>query len=402
VEEHFRAMKALGVNTARIFLTAASFFPEPPALAEEGLRKLDRMLEIARRHGIRLHPTGPDHWEGNPPWRRGDIYSDPQALEAQAAFWRELARRYRGEPAFFAFDLLNEPHVPWDSPALRSGYPAWLLSRYGSLEKIRAAWGGGPPSLDELAPPPDQDAPGSSSLLDYQRYRESVAEEWVRSQAEAVHREDPERLVTAGLIQWSVPVLHGKPSRYSAFRPERIARLVDFSSIHFYPLNGDPIASPEAFDQNLAYLELVLRCSALAGKPLVLGEFGWYGGGSPDGHPARSLEDQLRWNRALLDQSRGLAAGWLNWAWADTPASRDITKFSGLVTSSGQVKPWGEAFRALSGSLSGARMDEEKSALEPFLFDFDRTVCDSGWARRELERYVAAWKTARRLPLQVR
>jgi len=66
VREHFRVMNELGVNCARVFLTAASFQPTADAVEQEALTKLDKLVEIAREKNVRLILTGPDHWEGQP------------------------------------------------------------------------------------------------------------------------------------------------------------------------------------------------------------------------------------------------------------------------------------------------------------------------------------------------
>lgn len=405
-EGHFRIMRDLGVNVVRVFLTARSFFPEPPHLEPEALRKFDILLEIARRHGIRVHPTGPDHWEGSPPWMRTDKYADPKALDAQAAFWKAFAARYRNEPAIFAYDLLNEPQIRWRGKHLEAGWCNWLRERYGSLDRLKRAWGNEAArveSFEAVAIPPDEAKPESCVLLDYQRFRESVADRWVQVQVDAIRSADPNHLVTVGLIQWAVPVRRQRPSHYAAFRPSRIAAMVDFQSVHFYPLYGDPLASPESFDRNLAYLELVLRYvrGGAPEKPLVVGEFGWHGGGKPDRQAEHTAEDQARWCRAAVRQGRGLAAGWLNWAYADTPSSRDVTKFSGLVTENGTPKPWGHAFRELAGNPAAwtGRAEEAKAELQ---FDADRAIVDPAAGNKALERYCEAWKAQRRCRLRVR
>jgi len=409
VERHFQIMEDLGVNVVRVFLTAQSFFPEPPDLDPGALKKFDQLLSIARRHGILVHPTGPDHWEGTPPWRRGDIFTDGRALEAQVAFWKAFSARYRNERAIFAYDFLNEPHIRWRGRAMERGWREWTGKRYGSLQALKDAWGtgaGGLSALEDVAIPPDEPAGEGGEarrLLDYQSFRESLADRWVKVQADAVRSEDTNHLITVGLIQWSIPVLHGKPSRYAAFRPSRIAPFLDFLSVHFYPLYGDPLASEESFDRNLAYLELVLRYVRAGdpGKPLVVGEFGWFGGGQPRGQVFHPAEGQARWCRAAVLQGRGIAAGWLNWAFADTPSSRDISKFSGLVTEKEIPKPWGEAFRKLAGNPDSWI----KSPGEPegrVTFDADRAITDPEEGNRMLRAYLEEWKKKRRCGLLVR
>ena len=113
VREHFRIMSGLGINCARVFLTAGSFQPTTEKIEEQALLKLDKLVEIATDDGIRLILTGPDHWEGVPDYWRPDRFAGKEALQALERFWTVVARRYCGEPAIFAWDLLNEPHIPW-------------------------------------------------------------------------------------------------------------------------------------------------------------------------------------------------------------------------------------------------------------------------------------------------
>jgi len=60
---------------------------------------------------------------------------------------------------------------------------------------------------------------------------------------------------------------------------------------------------------------------------VVLGEFGWYGGGAPQNHPYLTEEQQAEWISAEIEISRSLTDGWLSWPFADTPSSRDISLF---------------------------------------------------------------------------
>jgi hypothetical protein len=55
--------------------------------------------------------------------------------------------------------------------------------------------------LDSLAVPA-KDAPPGKALLDYQLFREDIAEQWTRRQVAAIKSVEPKALVTIGLIQW--------------------------------------------------------------------------------------------------------------------------------------------------------------------------------------------------------
>jgi hypothetical protein len=354
VREHFRVMSELGVNCARVFLTAGSFQTAAEKIEEQALLKLDKLVEIAGDNGIRLILTGPDHWEGQPDYWKPDRFAGRAALQAVERFWAVVAQRYRSEPAIFAWDLLNEPHMPWFVEQWRPLWNTWLQNNYGKREALKAAWGDELTEADawgNVAVPENQPEPGNPRLLDWQHFREYLADEWVRRQVEAIRRVDPAHLITVGYIQWSYPLVRsGKPGRYAAFNPRRQVRWLDFTTIHFYPTFGSPCESEQSRQKNIDYLQGVLAyCHA--GKPVVLGEFGWYGGGAPQHHPYLSEQQQANWICEEIEASRSLADGWLSWPFADTPESKDISLFAGLVKADLSLKAWGLKFRELASNL---------------------------------------------------
>ncbi len=394
-------MKELGVNCVRVFLSYGSFFTEPDTLNEAGLARFDELLRMAEEAGIYVHPTGPDHWEGVPDWAAKDRVADERVLLALENFWRLFAGRYQDRPVIFAYDLLNEPMVPWDTPAMRVKWNRWLESRYGSKERLAEAWGVPVPELrwGEAIPPAPQPPSDDRRLLDYQHFREWVADEWTRRQAAAIKSADPDALVTVGLIQWSVPALLPSIQHYSAFRPERLARFLDFLEIHFYPLaTGFFTYSEEDERRNLAYLESVVREVAMAHRPVVIAEFGWYGGGkltiNEGRHPAASEEQQARWCRQAVKTTKGLATGWLNWGFYDHPEARDVSQLTGLLTVDGKAKAWADEFRDLAKSLADEKIEPSQLIGRPEL-DWDRAIIDSGAARQFREDYLRAFEEER-------
>ncbi|UCF16594.1 MAG: beta-galactosidase, partial [Phycisphaerales bacterium] len=354
VAEHFRVMSELGVNCARVFLTAGSFQPSAETVEQQALAKLDKLVEIARENEIRLILTGPDHWEGQPAYWKPDRFAGEAALQALECFWDVVGRRYRGEPAIFAWDLLNEPHLPWFAEPWRSRWNEWLHKTYENWEGLEAAWGDELVEADrwgDVSVPEDRAENGNPRLRDWQLFRESLADQWVRRQVDAVRRADPTHLVTVGYIQWSYPMVRsGGPGRYAAFNPHRQARWLDFITIHFYPTLGSPFKSGETWEKNISYLGAVLAyCHT--DRPVVLGEFGWYGGGAPQHHPYLSEEQQARWIAAEIEATRLLADGWLSWPFADSPQSRDISLHAGMVKADMTLKIWGRTFRTMAANL---------------------------------------------------
>lgn len=355
IEVHFKFMRLIGVNCARVFLTAGSFQPDVNTVDPQALAKLDRLIKIARQCGIRLILTGPDHWEGSPQYWKPDQYAGEQAVKALEHFWTVVGQRYRDEPAIFAWDLRNEPEMPWFVETWRPRWNDWLRERYVDRAGLKAAWAAElaeDEQLGSIEVPKDTAVKGNPRLLDWQRFREHLADEWVRRQVEALRAADPSHLITVGYIQWSYPPARpGDPHVYCAFNPHRQKQWLDFISIHFYPLMGEPYSSRDSWEKNLAYLQSVLAyCHT--GKPVVLSEFGWYGGGAPAGRPYLTDGQQARWIGEEIEASRRLAHGWLSWAFADTPEATDMSIYGGLVGADMHLKWWTRWFQVYAANLA--------------------------------------------------
>jgi hypothetical protein len=355
VTYQFNIMNRLGVNCARVFLTAATFQPDIDTINPEALAKLDTLIKIARNARVRLILTGPDHWEGSPAYWKPDRFAGEDAMRALDNFWRVVGKRYRGEPAILAWDLLNEPEMPWFVETWQPRWNTWLETKYTNRDGLKAAWGdelGGDEQLGAIKVPENKAAKGNPRLLDWQLFREHLADEWVRRQVEVLRQADPTHMVTIGYIQWSYPVVRpGDPDLYSAFNPHRQTQWLDFSSIHFYPLMGQPFDSSDSWEKNLAYLQTVLAyCQT--NIPLMLGEYGWYGGGVPQDRPFLDEHQQARWILAEIDASRRLAQGWLSWPFADTPEATDMSTYGGMVRTNMGYKIWGWWVQAYTTKLS--------------------------------------------------
>jgi hypothetical protein len=400
VRQDFARMRELGVNCVRVFLTYGSFYDEPGKLNREGLEKFDRFLEMAEEAGIYVHPTGPDHWEGTPAWVPERYLGD---TEVRAEFWKQFAARYRGRNVIFAYDLLNEPLLPWDAPPLREEWGRWLKKRYGNAADLAQAWGAEEPLPAFGKIPPPAVEKGGRALLDYQTFREEQADVWVRRQVEALKAADPEALVTVGLIQWSVPSKLSKLQEYAAFRPSRLAPFLDFLEVHFYPLErgGYRYEGEAAETRNLAYLESVVREVAAPGKPVVLAEFGWYGGGLPRkvkakaGTPAPSEEQQAQWCRKAVETTAGLACGWLCWGLYDIPESTDCSQFSGMLAADGRTKAWGREFQKLAAHYAGRHLPPAQLPGRPAM-DWDACVTGMEAIQQFREEYIRAFGAARK------
>jgi hypothetical protein len=392
VSEHLRLIHEQGFNTIRVFITLTSFEQEQGKLTAEGAATFRKLLELCRQRSIYVIPTGPELWEGSPAWRKGDRFADEEMLAAEEGWWREFAGAFASDSAILAWDLANEPMVAWDTPAMHARWNEWLKAKYGNAQKIAAAWntGGqaasdtGNGAMGSISVPPKQPARGDRKLLDYQRFREHVGGEWARRMTAAIRSVDRNHMVTVGHIQWASPVMLPSVWHYAGFDLKAETQYVNFTTVHFYPIDSPrPCDSHEGIAANSIYLQALLQdCSV--GKPLMLGEFNWYGGGGLKGDsgwdlPEKPVDHQVEWCGRLLDVTRGRTCGWLNWAFADTPSARDISRWSGCWTTDLKLKPWGRVFgefaresahkplpaRAFDTWLMANKLDRDAALTDP-------------------------------------
>ena len=356
VARHLGQIAGAGLNVIRVFLDMGILNPKPGEFGAEGFGKVDDMVETAAKAGVRIIFSGPNTWHGVPDHRRGDPFVDPQQFEFTRLLWQRIAACWGDSPTIMAWDLFNEPMVGWPTRAKGWMGDARLAAwRDFAKQKLATAVGDDLPPADTAG----QDRAVWAAYLDFQ---EHLAEQWVARQCEALRAAGAKQMITVGLIQWGIPILLPGGLGLSAFRPQRIARHLDYLSAHFYPMlvRGDLEGE---LDLQRAYLEVVLRATRVAGKPLVMEEFGWKGGKAPPGDAAAKPEEhQSLWGDALMDVTgRCGVRGWLNWGYADAADPKaDISAASGLWTEDEKIKHWGRRF-----SEYAKRLKAEPPDLEP-------------------------------------
>ena len=301
----FAQMAAAGMTAVRIDLLWSAIEPEPGRYDEDHLRRLDAVLESARRHGLWLHPTffiggevGDAFWDV--PWRDGrHPHRDPEMLRLQAEHAGMLASRWKGDPAIIAWDLTDEP-------------PFWL---FGATTE-------------------DDDA-----------------RTWTRTLVDVLRARDPEHLITIGTS--------GQEVGWGPFRADVVADQLDFACVHPYPIYQgeiypDALLSPRstlaaAFETALA---------AAVGRPVMVHE---YGASSAQFDPERIGS----YDRLLSYSSLGRGAiGYFAWCWTDAePAAYRRTPYLrqphetqfGVTDWEGELRPRGHVLAELA--KVAARLD---------------------------------------------
>jgi hypothetical protein len=265
VAQDFEEMQQLGANVVRIHLQTAKFMTSATDPNAKSLERLARLVKLAEEKRMYLDLTGLGcyHKADVPGWY--DELSESDRWDVQARFWEAIARTCAASPAIFFYDLMNEPVVP----------------------------GGDRKPGDWLGPPfAGKHFVQFITLHQGDRARPDIARAWIAKLAAAIRRQDPQHLVTVGLVDWSLD----RPGLTSGFVPEKISADLDFLCVHLYPQKGK-------VEEALKTLEGF----AAVGKPVVIEET------FPLGCPMPEFEK-------FIEGSRAHGAGWIGFYWGKTIA----------------------------------------------------------------------------------
>ena len=365
----------LGLNLVRCWFEPDEFFPHGTRLDPRAADRFDRWLETAGECGVRItvgvSPAPiPSGWKLH--------VFEPPHHERHLAQLRAVARRWGTDPRIFSWTVVGEGTLPWQTEWLRAQWPGWLRYWYNDdLAGLRKAWSDAPEFRgfeDAPVPPPNVGLtlpvnsvnPGGLKTLpddrwanstwryDWRLFLEEIGSARVAHEVDTMRVAGARQMFSVGNNCWTVPNLPcGQMAR--GYNPYFYHDSVDYLCQHNYPAqycwpggNGDPLDSEEAMRFWLHANQAQGRLYTSMGKPVLLEEFGWYGGTSSKFGwplPFRSEEEQTRHNDRIMETSLGTYAGWLNWPQKDMPQAGDITNGSGLFRADGRtLKHWGRRF----------------------------------------------------------
>ena len=259
----FARMKKLGANVVRVHLQFGKFMDGPEKPNVESLGQLTKLLRLAETTGIYLDLTGLGcyHKKDVPAWY--DQLAEKGRWDAQAVFWRAVAETCAESPAVFCYDLMNEPLVPGG----RRKDGEWLGPAFAGKHYVQFI------TLDQ------NDRP-----------RPAIARQWIDHLVAAVRKVDEHHLITVGLVDWSLE----RKGLTSGFVPDKVAKNLDFVSVHIYPETG-----------KLNEARKTLQGFAV-GKPVVVEET------FPLKCSPKELDEFIR-------TSGKDAAGWISFYWGKPP-----------------------------------------------------------------------------------
>jgi len=144
-------------------LTTAAAYDE---WLEKSLRRLDVALPLCEKYGVRvvldLHsPFGGTPTVSGYVGTDTGLFTNRTAQDKFVADWRRMARRYRGSPVIWGFDLANEPVEDevaqgcddWQALATRAGRAIRAEDSRHAIIVEPTPWGG-PEALENLEPIP--------------------------------------------------------------------------------------------------------------------------------------------------------------------------------------------------------------------------------------------------------
>ncbi|MGZ3102868.1 beta-galactosidase trimerization domain-containing protein [Streptomyces sp. H62] len=303
IDDDFRRMAAVGVDTVRFFVFWADFEPEEGVHDPVMTDRLRELAGTADRHGLSCLPSLLTVWMNgqrfDPPWRGGrDLWRDADLVERQRAFVHHIATTLRGAPNVLAYDLGDEI-IHADSAS----------SAALDADEVRAWWG---------------------------------------RLADAIRAADPAALVLQA--NEASAVLGGH-----AFRPEH-ARPLDLLGLHGFPVWTPFHIESVAAHKATAFVPYLVRRGS-AHRPVYVDELGSYG------CDEATAAGYLR--AAAHSAFAAGAVGTAVWCWQDFTtdrrpyALRPNERRVGLLAADGREKPALAEYRAfarrVTGELAGFR-----------------------------------------------
>jgi beta-galactosidase len=277
-----RTIKATGFNTVKTWVDWATTEPREGEFHLEGLKQL---LDLAQQTGLRVivqvyADSAPD-WVGRKYPDAEFVTSTGVKIQSQAApgfcfdhpgvraavleFYGRVAKVAAASPAFYGYDLWSEPHIVnwvWFNdlpnaqfcycPYTRARFRRWLRRKYGTLDRLNAAWYRTFQNWDEVDPPRYGTILSYSDFMDWEQFIPNKLAEDLAAKAAAVRAFDPSHVTSSHSDAPSVAVTplsdYGMPDDW------QMAKRVDYYGTSIYPKHAEsPLHGRDAAARAFAF-----------------------------------------------------------------------------------------------------------------------------------------------------
>lgn len=349
-------MKEVGFNSIAVHV---DWYDIEPAAGEFNFERLDRVVALAEKHGLKIVPwpwaeLQPDwvgrefsdgQWQSVIDFKPGPACWDhPEVRKLTARFVRTVIDRYKDRSCVLAWDVGAEAGIwvchamPVDrNPVMdlycycqhtKARYRDWLKNKYGTLERLNEVWSTYHREWSEVEPVRAGTFERAQVYwLDWRRFMCWSTAEFQRLKVDAARAADPTRPITCHLGGWGRAYVHQAVDEY------QIAQHFDIVGLSFFPLGmggGD-----SKYDPSMGAIQLDGIRSASGGKPMWIEEM--QGGPSIFGLKFRSrfpTSNDLRlWNWQSLAHG---ASGVFYWNWRPETTGIEAGGF-GLVNYDGSL-----------------------------------------------------------------
>lgn len=387
-EQLLAACESLHINLVKVFLPIGSVLPDPQEpgnahIAPGYLDNLDRFLQLCQKHRIRAivcfscwGGNGCKWWQdggqyfGRAPWK-----TEPgiDSLEVICRFWTELTTRFKDNPAIFSYT----PAVEWTMPATNltwfppNGYDgtlpsepglwywrAWLKQKYGTMEKLNAAWGTQYGAIEEVTlvnyaydHANKRYLDPEAKIFDYSNFRDWATLRYFKPQIAAIRAADPNHMITISNHMRFWDLTEGGARDFLGATPFEQKNFIDYMSFHANFSETDN--APGRTDADIVHcVQMLARfCDAGAPMPLILEEYSY---------PAHDLNRMAEVQAAIVRGTVGYVSGWTTWYLQypnDPQPGADHggkEAHSCWIDSKFKPTPWGDAAKKLYEELTDA------------------------------------------------
>jgi len=277
---------------------------------------------------------------------RDDIdFADPKVYPLVEEYFRAVITRYGKSPALSFYNIWNEPHYTSDAEHVLERYKSWLQKKYGSLAKLRIAWGDDYTDWSQVSPFLNENWYSSMQQIDWIQFRNELNGMLLGELVKTLRKYDSTHAVNANPV--STPFSNfGNFGYYNTdnwvFTPYN-----DVNGISYYPDGWEREQNGEHCPQWMHNFTFNTVRSASGNKNFILTEVftNTQNGLALNGYLTKEDVSLLAWT-ALANDCKGL----IYWKWEPFMRGRQSLG-RGLCTTDGKLAPRGEAVKELGAIM---------------------------------------------------